>query len=423
MISVCVPYWERQEALDRMFANYAQHYGKLPIEFSVCDDGSPTPAIHSSSGPLTRLPAKDRPLNPCVPINRAVAASHGEIIVLTNPEIEHRGPILEEMLTLLKSDKDYVIACCRDTRKNAWFAGPQVDYRRRGRLPVPVGGHFHFLTMLRRSLWDLAGGFDEEYRNGIGCDDNDWLWRLCAAGAQFKTTIGVVWHQQTKPIRWDIPHNRSLFLRKWPEEKRAALPQGLEWRGEQYPPPEVLHPEWALILGGATAVWDEVLAWEEIYGKTWDGLVIAANDVGSHWPRHLDHWCTLHPEKMESWKKARAGYGLSDGYQTWGRRTQTLDHQVRPWAGGSSGMLAIQIASELGCVRAVLCGIPMTPTPHFIESTVHPNNKKWTAVAGHWRAWVKHMDRMRGWVKSMSGETQVELGAPTLEWLLEGIVE
>ncbi|KKK49495.1 hypothetical protein LCGC14_3134470, partial [marine sediment metagenome] len=181
----------------------------------------------------------------------------------------------------------------------------------------------------------------------------------------------------------------------------------------------LVHPEWALILGGGELVWDEVLAWEEMYGRQWDGIVIAANDVGSHWPRALDHWVTLHPDKMVQWRKQRATYGFSVDYETWGRQKHHVDHQIRPWAGGASGMLAIQVAGIIGCRRAVLCGIPMTPSPHFTESIIHRSGHPWKSVAGHWRAWDAHLDKMTGWVRSMSGRTQETLGTPTLEWLLE----
>jgi len=83
-------------------------------------------------------------------------------------------------------------------------------------------------------------------------------------------------------------------------------------------------------------------------------------------------------------------------------------------------MLAIQVAQQIGCVRVILCGIPMAATPHFVESTVHVLGQPWKAVEGHWRAWQKHLDKIQGWVKSMSGRTQELLGAPTLEWLLDG---
>ncbi|MCH8936060.1 MAG: hypothetical protein IIB90_10060 [Gemmatimonadetes bacterium] len=96
------------------------------------------------------------------------------------------------------------------------------------------------------------------------------------------------------------------------------------------------------------------------------------------------------------------------------------DHQIQPWAGGASGMLAIQVASVLGVRRAVLCGIPMDTTPHFPESVIHKSTDKWMAVAGHWRAWVRHLDKIKGWVRSMSGRTMEVLGGrPTAEWLAE----
>ena len=222
-ISICLPYWKRQAQLDGMFENYASQYPDLDLEFSVCDDGSPVPAVVPEGCILTRLPTKDKALNPCVPINRAVAASTGEMIVLTNPEIEHRTPILHEMLGLFEGLDDYVMASCQDTRaKQTWVAGPKVDYRGGGREAVPKGGHFHFLVMLYRSLWLRAGGFDEDYRQGQACDDNDWLWRLCSIGAHFKVTMGAVFHHPSN-ITWRIPHNRPLFLRKWPKERRSKL--------------------------------------------------------------------------------------------------------------------------------------------------------------------------------------------------------
>lgn len=189
-----------------------------------------------------------------------------------------------------------------------------------------------------------------------------------------------------------------------PEERRAGL----------------LYPHYALILGGGSTVWDEVLEWEAIYGRQWDGLVIAANDVGSHWPRYLDHWVTLHPNRLESWAGLRTAHGFPTGWETWGRRSKMSDHQIQPWAGGASGMLAIQVASVLGVRRAVLCGIPMDTTPHFPESVIHKSTDKWMAVAGHWRAWVRHLDKIKGWVRSMSGRTMEVLdGKPTAEWLAE----
>lgn len=185
-------------------------------------------------------------------------------------------------------------------------------------------------------------------------------------------------------------------------------------------------PEWALCVGGASCVWDDLAAWEVIYGREWGGIVIAANDIGCYLPYTIDAWVSMHPIKFEKWKALRLANGFPvDGITTWCRTLRMgsqglADNEMTPWGGGSSGMFTVQVARELGCTRAVLCGIPMTMTPHFAE-TQELFHKDWLAASGHWRAWIQCKDKMAGWVKSMSGRTQELLGAPTIEWLQEPI--
>ncbi len=213
-ISVCMPYWQRQAELDRSLAAYARLYRHLDLQISVADDGSPKP-VRAPGCIVTTLPKKALGLNPCVPLNAAVRASSGEVVVLTNPELEHREDVLSGMLELLQSPLDYVAVACRDT-SGLWLAGPEVDYRTHGRLPVPPGAHFHFCAMLTRELFDRVGGFDESYRHGRSCEDNDWLWSLHAAGARFRLAPGVVWHHRT-PHAYAGTHesNRELLFSKW----------------------------------------------------------------------------------------------------------------------------------------------------------------------------------------------------------------
>jgi hypothetical protein len=208
-----MPYWNRQAALDRAIAAYSGLYGHLDLEIVVCDDGSPEP-VSAPGCVVVSLPRKGGPLNPCVPINWAVATASGDVIVLTNPEIVHTERTLDHMLVLLEDEMDYVVASCRDA-DGQWLAGDRVRYDRDGRLPVPPGAHFHFCAMLRRSLWDLVGGFDEDYRYGQGCDDNDWLWRLHRAGARFRLCESTVTHYRSG-LRWGIKMNHEIFREKWP---------------------------------------------------------------------------------------------------------------------------------------------------------------------------------------------------------------
>lgn len=165
-------------------------------------------------------------------------------------------------------------------------------------------------------------------------------------------------------------------------------------------------------------------------GYQWPGIVIAINDVLVHWPRHVHHATSLHPEKLmmrdpsnkqkRPWVEQRARNGFNTDYITWGRdpaRRFGLGRHIEPWGGGASGMLAVAIAHELKCPKAILCGVPMTKEPHFVESGVHFQNEPWAFADSHWRVWLQKEERMRGWVKSMSGRTRELLGAPDLAWL------
>src|SRR5690348_5602322 len=102
MISVVMPYWRRSESLASSLKQYKGLYFDLnALEIVIVDDGSPEPAVIDDSYPwpvsVIRLPSKPHALNPCVPINRGVEKSTGDKIVITNPEVVHRGPILRQM--------------------------------------------------------------------------------------------------------------------------------------------------------------------------------------------------------------------------------------------------------------------------------------------------------------------------------------
>ncbi len=217
-VSVCVPYWNRPTEWAISKASYRKQYPDLDIEFSVCDDGSAQPLHDEPNQRVVSLSFKTNALNPCVPINRAVRNAKHDIIVLTNPETEHRERVLDKMLAALQEPNDYVMTGCRDTIHGAVYAGPERDYR--GCL-MPPNTHYHFCVMFRRELFERVGGFDEEYREGHGYDDNDWLWRLWNLGdVNFKYVPGTVWHVRGLMQRslWKGPllrRNEELLRRKW----------------------------------------------------------------------------------------------------------------------------------------------------------------------------------------------------------------
>lgn len=174
----------------------------------------------------------------------------------------------------------------------------------------------------------------------------------------------------------------------------------------------------ALILGGAAGVWEDVQALEESMGR-WDGIVCAVNDVGAVWPREFQHWVSLHPEKLPDWveHRERAKHPEFGGI-TWSRTGKSgVDRVLQPRGAGSSGLLAVQAMRAIGVDRIVLCGMPMSPTPHFAESLEHRSGKPWTGCRAHWLAWKADGAWLSGVVKSMSGRTREFLGAPDREFL------
>jgi hypothetical protein len=192
----------------------------------------------------------------------------------------------------------------------------------------------------------------------------------------------------------------------------------------------------AIILGGAESVWDDVDALEELWGRRpWDGITIAVNDIACHRPRRrsdwiildegfsIDHWCTLHPEKLADWMALRDRNGLPAGYRTWSHKREPyhsirgrefIDHTLpikRETL--SSGLFACYVAKELG-VEGYLCGIPMTSTPHFAGSREHEAGVAWVSAAPFWDAWLAAFARGElSHIRSMSGRTRELLGAPT----------
>jgi hypothetical protein len=216
-ISVCMSYWKRRGCLERSLEAYARVYPSWDIEFSICDDGSPENPLDIPGAIITTLPRKRYGLNPCVPINAAIRASTHDIIVLTNPEIEHELPVLKHMLWALRTPRDYVQALCVD-RHRGEFTGPGAPRAPSGgRQPLPPGVWSPFCVMFHRELFERAGGFDESFRNGIGCEDNDWSWKLWSLGdVNFKYVSLPVWHTATPHARLGTTSsNAALLHKKW----------------------------------------------------------------------------------------------------------------------------------------------------------------------------------------------------------------
>lgn len=176
----------------------------------------------------------------------------------------------------------------------------------------------------------------------------------------------------------------------------------------------------ALVLGGGENVWDDIDRLEELMGEPWPGAVFVCNDMGykkGHngrvWDRRVDHWATLHAEKLGGWQRMRKDAGLPGGFETWSsvRRTVVRNH-FQGWTNGSSGLYAVSVALKgVGHPRVILCGIPMDRRKNSFSG------REWASYSRYVKGWTTRLEELRGRVRSLSGWTRATFGAPSIEWI------
>ena len=216
-ISLLLPYYERQEAANKALESLKQYHG-LDLEIIVVDDGSRVPfaAPEGMAVKVITLPQKNEPKSPVFPWNVAAKAATGDVLVLSCIEVIHDRPILEELTRNVGPD-DYIAAAAWCPEENNWHTHSTVSVP-----DCPEGSGIAFCAALRPELFWRVGGFDEDYREGAGYEDRDFLRRLGVHGAKFhirdelvvthpKTGATTIWGQKK------FDHNYALYRLKWPE--------------------------------------------------------------------------------------------------------------------------------------------------------------------------------------------------------------
>jgi len=283
-----------------------------------------------------------------------------------------------------------------EAEKRGLIVGALAKHRLKGTLEEALDGAAVVVTMNSNTGVDatLAGV------PTIVCDRGAMAWPVAARGLDAKL----------------VTPDRSDWLRSmaWRQFRLEEIESGEAWEHVKQPFIAVAHaprPKRALILGGASCVWEDVEAALDL--AEFD-CIIAANDVGAHWSGPLDHWVSLHPEKLNGWLRARREKGYPDGFTTWSHKKQAgcnVDRATDDWK-GSSGLFAVKVARELGYERIVLCGVPLNAEgAHFFDA------KPWKAFQGFRNGWLNHRAEIAPYVRSVSGWTREILGAPDESFL------
>lgn len=220
-VSIIMPYWDRQRAADRALEQFARAYPFFCPEIVVVDDGNRVPFRMPDVGLTARiltLPEKPAPTPQSSTWNRAVEFASGDIIVLNCIEILHMVPVLPAMLEELErlGQDGYVLASAWCPEERKWHCRSDVPVP-----DCPPGVGIGFCGALHRDLYERAGGFDEDYMDGAGYEDRDFIRRLLRAGAQFRVRDDLMVTHPKSGARISWPQegflrNEKLFYSKWP---------------------------------------------------------------------------------------------------------------------------------------------------------------------------------------------------------------
>jgi hypothetical protein len=186
----------------------------------------------------------------------------------------------------------------------------------------------------------------------------------------------------------------------------VGLSRGFDWPGRGA---RILT---ALVIGSANTLEEDLRRAGELFTPD---LIIGCNHAARDHPGPVDHWVTMHPDLFRLWVPERRAAGRPDAGAYWHARHRipwdgVESRPVESW-GGSSGLLCVAVAFELGCERIVLAGVPMLPNCRHFDS-----DRRWDEARAYHRAWEARLPLMRARVKSMSGWTRDLLGSPEGEW-------
>lgn len=169
------------------------------------------------------------------------------------------------------------------------------------------------------------------------------------------------------------------------------------------------------MIGGGSGVWRELAEARELIGDR-EALTVACNHAGRDCADPVDAWATMHSELMPLWIKSRAEQGHPPAKQLYHASHRAHypegSKPVESW-GGSSGLLCVKVALDLGCTKIILCGVPMHQNFHHYDRP----NRRWSEAAQYHRSWEKRLPEMQGRVKSCSGWTARLLGSPDRNWI------
>lgn len=176
----------------------------------------------------------------------------------------------------------------------------------------------------------------------------------------------------------------------------------------------------ALVLGGAACLNEDLQTAADLGVTESNAAIIATNHAGRDREGRVDVWVSFHAEHMKRWMVTRAEAGRSPAMILC-----SVDRPFHPpqipdglrllpnWR-GSSGLLAVTAALDLGFSSVILCGVPLT-----LAGAHYDDPRPWEDAGNYRAGWIEQLPVLKDRVKSLSGWTRDLLGAPDSAWLME----
>lgn len=238
--SILYPYYKRSGHLHNTFISFLHHYAdRKDYEVIIAEDfkNSQNEQEHKallkvlkqfeSQISIVHINIPVETWNPCLAFNCAAEAASGDFFLITNPECFHYTNVLQGLDEEFEKDLAvYVVCGCRNKTgckffiehfdelegaDGAWFS--HAEYR---------CGCLHFCNAMSKKSWEKVGGFDEDYKDGIAYDDNDFIKRVLRAQLEIvrrddlltihidhgDALIDSVKRKKLEKVNWQVYHDK-----------------------------------------------------------------------------------------------------------------------------------------------------------------------------------------------------------------------
>jgi hypothetical protein len=213
-ISIVMSYFDRKIQLNRTLSSISKSlYDKSKLEIIIVNDASDDIDTIVNNYPelniiLFNVGTNDKTWeNSCIPFNIGFSLVNYDKVIIQNPETYHVDDILTYVDKNL-TDKNYLTFGCYSLSYTEFITN---DYNNINIINKKfenacssgwynhskyAPNYLHFCSSISYNNLNLLKGFDEDYKNGIGFDDNEFLHRIKLLGLKLEIVDNpMVYHQ------------------------------------------------------------------------------------------------------------------------------------------------------------------------------------------------------------------------------------